>query len=53
MLAVSRVDCSRVGECNRQCGLIIDCLCELAGGGLDGSCEPFSAVTSGRVFRLG
>ena len=33
--------------------LIVDCLCELAGGGLDGSCEPFSAVTSGCVFRLG
>ena len=22
MLAVSRVDCSRVGECNRLCGLL-------------------------------
>ncbi len=53
MLAMSRVDCSRVGECNRQCGLLSIVCVNWQEGGLDGSCEPFSAVTSGCVFRLG
>ena len=53
MLAMSRVDCSRVGECNRQYGLLPIVYANWLEGGLDGSCEPSSAVTSGGVFRPG
>ena len=49
MLAMSRVDCSRIGECNRQYGLLSIVYVNWQEGGLDGSCEPFSAVTSGCV----
>ena len=49
MLAMSRVDCSRVGECNRQCGLLSIVYVNWQEGGLDGYCEPFSAATYGCV----
>ena len=53
MLAMSRVDCSRGGECNRQRGLLpIVYVTNYWPGRMDVSCDRFNAVIFSRIVWM-